>query len=282
MRTMRLLSELLADSTWRRLVLLAVLVLVPAATLMPAAVAPGVGRTSGPLAALSLIALSVLGAGMLLLAASLPVAGATIRLRGLPWRELPERTAAAAIGGIVGLAGAVLLLAPSLLVAYGLLPWLGWVYVALSLIGCGWLMLLSAAAAEVGPSRAPAAVCEFLRRDGVRVSVLLGLLGLGLLAGVADLFRIGLQDAFAVWLVASAACLAPTAATLVWQAERPASAQRHLAAPRQDILATAARDLAGWLTAETEADQETAETLSQMRSSAAAISSGRPFGSGRA
>ena len=279
MRTLQLLRTVLADANLRRAVLLSGLVLVPAATLLPAAAAPGLGMSGGPLRTIALVLVSILAAGLLVIAASLPVAHLTVGLGGLPRQELPSRAVAAAVGGLVGLAAAAVLLGPLLLIVLGFLPFLSWPFGLVGLVGCGWLMLFPAAAADVGPLRAPKAVWQLMCRNGAGVSLRVG--GVAAVLWLAGLYlmRVGPQDPVAVWLVATAACLAPAALGVVWHAAKRTTPALRLAGVRdQNWQAVSLDEFWKLVSVEVEEPMEAPQT----RSSAAAISSGRPFGSGRA
>ena len=282
MRTLWLVRTLLADADMRRAVLFSSLLLVPAATLLPAAAAPGLGMSGGPLRTIALLLVSQLAAGLLVIAASLPVAHLTVRLGGPPRREMPSRGLAAALGGLVGLAGlagAAVLLGPLVLIVLRFLPLLSWPLGLAGLAAGGWLLLFPAAAADVGPMRAPKAIWQLMCRSGVAVSLRVGgMMALLLLFGLL-LLRVGPQDPVALWLVASAACLAPAAAGVVWHAAKRTTPALRLAGAGGQVWRGVSLD-EFWQLVSVEVEEPVAAP--QMRSSAAAISSGRPFGSGRA
>ncbi len=280
MGTMALLWELLRDRTARRVLLLVAIVFVPLAVLVPSAIAPGLGTAGGSGALLALLVLSACSAGVLMLGSSVAVAAVTIRLQGLSWRELGSRTLAAAIGGVLGLVGVGGVLAPALAIAFAATPVLRWPVAALCLMGGGWLAMLAAVSADVGPAGAARAILGLWRQRALAVTLRLAVLALVLAAALAALARLGLQETIAVWLAAAVICLAPAGAGIVWQAQRRlvdrTLALRTLRREGGDMTGWAAAVLRDWIVVE---EQEEATSEAKPPSRRTAVSGGGRFGS---
>ena len=284
LRTLSLLWELLADRNARRVIFAVTVGLVPLATLVPAALAPGLGTSGGVGGFLALLVFSAFSTGLLLLGSSAAVAAVTVRLQGLSWQEFRARTLAAAIGGLLGLAVVGGVVVPALALVFALVPLLRWPAFLVGLLAVGWLAMLSAAAADVGPVNAPRALLELWRRQVLNVSLRLAVLCLLIATVLGILVRSGVQATLAVWLAAAVVCLAPAGAGFVWQGawrlERlPLWMGRYLAETEEGVMRSAILALRDWIFV---SEQEEEPPIAKSPSRRTALAGSGRFGSDRA